>query len=133
MFRTILHTMLSLLVLACPATGGLCCGDTGCESAIETTCAIASDSCCGCCHSEHGDDSLPRQAPDNCHDCFCSGALPPGPNAGAVLTDFSKEFLSASVDVVSVSNAGICLHVVDAAPVKPTGQAMLRTYCLFLL
>jgi hypothetical protein len=86
MFRKLVHSVMIVLLLVCPAMGGRCCSAAG----TETADSVAVESCHSCpCHEAPARKSVPNprhhDCPQSCHDCICEGALPAGPTASEAM------------------------------------------------
>ena len=80
MISRFVHFILCMSALSCPVLDGACC--TGRHSAPEvTTVHVHTD---GCCRESAGDAPGLPPSSDECHDCFCAGALPPNLQEGPV-------------------------------------------------
>ncbi|MEM8669273.1 MAG: hypothetical protein AAGG48_17250 [Planctomycetota bacterium] len=128
MFTRLIHLLMCLTVLVCPAMGGACCGVT--EGPVA-----AVDGCehhC-CCDAEHGESPVAPECPEPCHDCFCAGALPPGFGASVELAGAVDVSAVASIEVfaVAISTQRLAFASRDESP--PHGRMLLTSYCRFLL
>ncbi len=128
MFTRVMHLLMCLIVLACPATGGACCGVTDGSFAAIDSCE---HQCCCDCEGEKA-PAVP-DCPEPCHDCFCAGALPPGFNSGDELQSPSQ---IAAVDLIedlgdAVNTQRLEFAFRDESP--PHGRTLLTFYCRLLL
>ncbi|WP_146520394.1 hypothetical protein [Stieleria varia] len=134
MFQHLLHLLICITVLVCPATGGRCCGGAD-DSQLATTVSDCDDCCC----HEKTDDSrndapVSPSCPDECHDCFCAGALPPAFETPMPQLDFDAFFV-VSMDA-AVSPSANKVSRTDDFPDSfkpPSGRALLTSYCTLLL
>ncbi len=141
MFRRFITLLLCLTALACPATGGRCCGT------IEFAAAVAGLENHGDCQhtAEHdATDSgaadntehphrMPVECPQPCRDCFCAGALPPAVDV-LVLSD-QAELPSCLVTAAVPADLGFHMDYGRRGSFAhpPAGRAYLMTYCTLLL
>ncbi len=124
-------------MLACPAMGGQCCGDAD----ILPASASATSSCGDCCsHNEanHTGNDAPvsPSCPNDCHDCFCAGALPPAFETSVPELDFDAfiGFVVVSIDSpLSASNRAFSYRSDPGGFSPPSGRALLTSYCTLLL
>ena len=135
MFRLALNAVLCLLVLACPAWGGRCCGGVS-EFQPQATSPeqTGSDGCGACCERHQSTDS-PLPDSHDCRTCFCTGALPDSTSAVDVTADVDLVVgfvqplsffcgVDASTDRLDARLSGISPRA---------GRLMLTLYCTLLL
>ena len=138
MLPRLLHLLICVTVLVCPAMGGQCCSVAD-GSEIATSIVRVCDDCC--CHDEADDSrneapALPS-CPNQCQDCFCAGALPPAFETPMPQLDFDDlvAFVVVSMDVppsLSVDRASGHRDFYGGS--KPSsGRALLTSYCTLLL
>ncbi len=87
-------------VLVCPALGGRCCAAV--EMGAQAKRMVVDSGCCDCQKQSVGETKLPPcddNGSQHCHDCFCDGALPVGPNA----TDLLHSELSTAKSICVIS------------------------------
>jgi len=128
MITRLIHLLMCLTVLLCPALGGTCCGiadgsvtDTdGCE-----------DRCC--CDSEHEEAPAAPDCPEPCHDCFCAGALPPGFGPLAEVTGALSVSAVAPAENLADATSSQRLEFASRDESPPHGRALLTSYCQLLL
>ena len=128
MARLLLHFALCLPLLACPAMTGWCCAASNLEPTATTV-----SKCCDDCHREHNDESHIPFAPSPCHDCICTGALPPTQSSILPQLDFGDH---VQLDISTLATQSVCKPCGNREfprGMTLSGQAMLRTYCAFLL
>ena len=128
MFTRLIHLVMCLTVLVCPAMGGVCCG-------VPDVLVEAVDGCeahCSC-GAEHEQAPMVPDCPEPCQDCFCAGALPPGFGASVELDGMADipvlapfEHLAAPIGTHRLGSASQ-----DESP--PHGRMLLTSYCRFLL
>ena len=143
MFHRLIHLLMCLTVLVCPAMGGQCCG--GAED-LETA-APAVDACQHCSCGDAAESTkqpspvvpqYPDQCPIPCHDCFCAGALPPAFETPDPQIDCAAfvGFILVSLD--TPMPAGLDRGLADGSELgvgfrPPSGRALLTSYCTLLL
>lgn len=136
MFARSIHTLLIATILACPAMGGRCC-----VSGDRLEAAPAAEGCGRCTHDADADHQEPHAGhpaspagTPPCHDCFCAGALPPGPTVLDGLEPFEACFDHA---VVSPSDLGVLPSRSGSRaflePSPPAGRERLTYFCTLLL
>lgn len=136
MFRLALNTVLCLIVLACPAWGGRCCGDVSeFQSQVASLDQTGSVGGCGasCEHHQPTDSSLPDS--HQCRTCFCTGALANGASAADVTADvdFVVDFVRplSFFRGVDASTDRFDARLSSVSP--RAGRLMLTLYCTLLL
>ncbi len=131
MYFRFIHLLMVVTVLVCPALGGRCCG------VAETTEWIQDDDACGhgCCHEQAESDApLPLSCPDPCHDCFCAGALPPGPTVADGMNEFSVSFdVVVSTAVGNQTSLSQRFSRIDIDSSPPAGRERLTIFCTLLI
>ncbi len=132
MFRLSLHAVLCLIVLACPAMGGMCCSE---DAGLGQSTAVESPSCGGCCcgHDE-SEQSPPTESHDHCQTCLCGGALPVNSATTDSLPDSLGlvEYLPLELGTTPSSIAFLAYsRQFDHIP--PYGRMMLTWHCALLL
>lgn len=112
MLQFFVHTLMIATVLVCPALSARCC-DAGNTQPASVVAVEGCGTCCG-----HGSErSVPSPpAPhdpssDECHDCFCEGALPVGPYS---LDSRAGETRSFDFVVLTPAKTLACLHQASA-------------------
>ena len=126
MFARLVHLLMCLTVLGCPAMGGACCG-------VADGSGVAVDECqdrC-CCNTKQNEAPMAPDCPEPCHDCFCAGALPPGFGA-TVEFDVAADIL-AVVPIVDLASSTQRLEFASRDESPPHGRMLLMSYCRFLL
>ncbi|TWT64365.1 hypothetical protein [Rubinisphaera italica] len=128
MFTQLIHLLMCITVLVCPAMGGACCGFAGSSAATIEEC----ESHC-CCDTEHEESPVAPGCPEPCQDCFCAGALPPGFGASVELAGAVDVLGVAPISdlVAATSTQRLEFALRDESP--PHGRALLTSYCRFLL
>jgi len=138
MAHRLLHLLMIATVLVCPAMGGQCCGGADDLQTVTSMVSGCDDCCC------HGDADESRNeapvspsCPNECHDCFCAGALPPAFETPMPQLDFDAfaAFVVVSMDVpLSLSANRVFEHRDFYGGSKPpSGRALLTSYCTLLL
>ena len=130
MFDRFIRILICLTALACPTTGGRCCGSVADSATIEADC----DS--GHCHdhaTESHSDHVPCEQSESCRDCFCAGALPPDFQSIDVPSELALAMTVAlaSFDVAIVPSAYRSQMTEREKP--PSGRALLTSYCILRL
>jgi hypothetical protein len=138
LFQRLIHLLICLTVLVCPAMGGRCCG-----GADDFQTASSAVSCCsdGCHHDDvndsQNDPPSSPSCPNECRDCFCAGALPPAFETPMPQLDFDAlaAFVVLSMDApLSLSVDRVFEHRDFYGGSKPpSGRAVLTSYCTLLL
>ena len=138
MFYRCIHIFMIATVLVCPALGGWCCGAAEGSDAVGN---VGNDETCGhdCCHEETKSDqphplSCPGPCPEACHDCFCAGALPPGPTVADGMNEFYVSIDFAVLPAVSSRTALFQRFAridIDSSP--PAGRERLTIFCTLLI
>jgi len=127
MFTRLIHLLMCLTVLVCPAMCGACCG-TGNESVV--TVGGCENHCC--CHVQHEQAPVAPECPGPCHDCFCAGALAPGFNASVELVGMADMPAVAPIEnLAATTPQRLAFAFRDESP--PHGRTLLTFYCRFLL
>lgn len=139
MFHHLLHLLICVNVLVCPAMGGQCCSSTDDLGHV----AVSVSGCCDCCcadDAEHAEQKAPLSPPcsDRCHDCFCAGALPPAFETPMPQLDSTAivAFVVVSMDAPLSACADRGLAYGSELGVgfrPPSGRALLTFYCTLLL
>ena len=129
----LIQLLMCVTVLVCPATGGQCCVSVENVSIDEHT---STEQTCGhcCCvdtESQH-QDRIPTDCPNQCHHCFCAGALPPGFQAPEIPTasDLAVSFATYDVGIVQPK---VDRWAVSHRVKPPSGRALLTSYCMLRL
>ena len=125
MFTRLIHLLMCLTVLVCPAMDGTCCVDVD-NSSVEIG-GCEHHCCCGA-EREQAPD-----CPEPCHDCFCAGALPPGFNASVELAGMVDTLAIVAVDDLAATSATQRLEFASRVESPPYGRMLLTSYCRFLL
>lgn len=137
LFQRLLHLLMCLTVLVCPAMGGQCCG--GADDLQTATSTVSG--CDGCCCHDDADDSRSEApvspCPNECHDCFCEGALPPTLERPTEQLNFDAlvAFVVVSMDAPPSLSVDQALGHRDfyGGSKPPSGRALLTSYCTLLL
>jgi hypothetical protein len=135
MFQKFIHFLMIVSVLACPTLCGPCCDAAEMGEAIEVT-AAAHGACS--CHEQPTTDSQPPpchgDCPQECHDCFCEGALPVGVSVTALL---DSEPLAVEFTVVTPTHTITSLDLAalrcDSGPPPVELGQRLATLCTLLI
>lgn len=138
MMSRLLHLLICLTVLVCPAMGGQCCGGADDIQIVDSAVSGCGDCCC---HDDAGDqqDEAPISppCPNQCQDCFCAGALPPAFETPMPQLDFDAIglFILVSMDVPPSLYVDRAFgHRDFCGGSKPSsGRALLTSYCTLLL
>lgn len=103
LFFRLIHLLMCVQVLVCPALCANCCDhrDLAHFSVTDTDENAKTCDCCRSCsrgeiNKEEGNKSNPPCEPTTCSDCFCSGALPP---SGDYADLFDTMFLFSALPV----------------------------------
>ena len=138
LFRIAIHFLLCLVVLACPAMGGNCCGsDSGLGDRVQTEQqTVETHHCCCCSHQAPVDRDRPTvparsDSHDQCHTCLCGGALPAGSSAANLIRVTSKHIQPQCLLAVRVHSASSFADFTGYSP--PAGRAMLTLHCRLLI
>ena len=131
MFGRLIHILMIATVLVCPALGGRCC------VAAAATAVAPSDQACDhcCCHDQtETKDPLPTPPAEQCHDCFCAGALPPAPSVCDALGD-SLLSIGFVIPTSSGKQSTVAQRFsrieIDSSP--PAGRERLTLFCTLLI
>ena len=109
--------------------GGACCGGTTGDFAVEV--GGCEHHCC--CDGDREEAPVAPDCPEQCHDCFCAGALPPGFNASVELAGVvDMPSLVVVVDLAATTRTQR-LEFAPRDESPPHGRTLLTTYCRFLL
>ncbi len=132
-FRCFVHILLSLIVLACPAMGGMCCDE---DRGLGESSPAEIQSCGGCCcgHEQADDTTPPAESHDHCQNCLCGGALPVGSTVADSIPSVLSvvEFAPSSVSPEYASLTRLSIRR-DAESPPPYGRKMLAFHCSLLL
>ena len=136
MLDRVLHLLICLTVLVCPATGGQCCGDA--SDLDSATVVVTEHHGCECEHgSEESGTNSPASpsCPHQCHDCFCAGALPPAFETSMPELDFDCviSYLVVPIESLTASDRAFSRFAEPDGPGPPSGRALLTSYCTLLL
>ena len=138
LFRIAIHFLLCLIVLACPAMGGNCCGrESGLGDRVQSERqAVETHHCCCCSHEAPVDRDLPSvptrpDSHDQCHTCLCGGALPAGSSAANLIHVASKHIQPDCLLAVRGHSVASFDDLAGYSP--PAGRAMLTLHCRLLI
>lgn len=108
--------------------GGACCADVG-----EVSGEIGGCEHHCCCDAEGDQAPVAPECPEQCHYCFCAGALPPGFGVAIELPATVDATAIILIDDLAAMSGSQYLEIASRDESPPHGRMLLTAYCTFRL